>query len=186
MNKNKFLSELKYQLRKLPQYEVDEILQDYHEYFTLAEMEGKSEQQIANGLGSPKQIAKELMATHYIEEMEKTNSLSNTMRAVWAALGLGFLNLVFILGPFIGVVGVIVGLWITGFSFIIAPILVLISAVIDLNSFRLFDLFTAIIFSGIGIFVLIGVHYFTSFVKKATIRYLKYNVSIVKGADKNG
>lgn len=45
MSKKQFLSILEKYLRKLPQNEIEEILQDYEEYFTIGIEEGKTESQ---------------------------------------------------------------------------------------------------------------------------------------------
>ena len=63
------------------------------------------EEQIAGALGSPSQIAKEILATYHLEKVENTASAGNIMRAAWAVIGLGFFNLVIVLGPFIALVG---------------------------------------------------------------------------------
>lgn len=184
MTKNQFLAELERHLNKLPKQELEDILRDYEEYFQNALSDGKTEQEIAKSLGSPKQLAKELLATHYIEEVEKSDSALNIARAIWAAVGLGFLNIIFILGPFIGIVATVASLWFSAFIFIITPLFVLIKAIFFTESFVWLDLFIAITLSGIGILFIIGLYYATALLKKWTIQYLKFNVAIVKG-DKN-
>ncbi|MER1999201.1 MAG: DUF1700 domain-containing protein, partial [Lysinibacillus sp.] len=94
---------------------------------------------------------------------------------------LSFLNVVFVLGPFLGVVGTLFGLWIAGISFVISPLLMLISVAITTTTFSLFNFFISIIFCGLGIFACMGCYYATKALKHLTIRYLKFNVSIVKG-----
>ncbi|MER2000812.1 MAG: DUF1700 domain-containing protein, partial [Lysinibacillus sp.] len=74
MNKQQFLQSLEQHLQALPQEDQQEILRDYHEYFLAAEAEGKTEQQVIESLGSPKQLAKELLANHYVDVMEETPS----------------------------------------------------------------------------------------------------------------
>ena len=181
MTKQQFLSELQKHLIKLPVQDRQEILQDYNEYFTIAETEGKTEQQVIAALGSPKQIAKELLATYYIEEMEKSNSPTNMFHAIWAGIGLSFLNIVFLVGPFIGLIGALLAFWVAGFSLIISPLLVIAGAALTSATFSWFDFFLAIMFCGFGFAILIGCYYLTALLKKWSIRYLKFNVSIVKG-----
>ena len=181
MTKEQFLEELKRQLKKLPNQELEEVLRDYDEYFMIAQSEGKQDQEVIQSLGSPKQIAKELLATYYIEEMQKTASVQNISRAIWAGLGLGFLNLIFILGPFIGVVATVVSLWFSAIVFVLTPLLVLILVAINIQIFTWFNLFASIALCGIGILLNIGLYYITALLKKWTIQYLKLNVSIVKG-----
>jgi len=184
MNKKEFLLELERHLNRLPKNEREEILQDYNEYFMSAEAEGKSDSQIIAALGSPKQLAKELLADFHIGEVEKSLNTPNIFRAVWAAIGLGFVNLVLILGPFLGLLGLLLGGWITGIAFVLSPILVAVSSIFNPGTFEWFDLFSSIILCGIGLFISIGLYYVTIWVKRGSVRYLKFNVSIMKGGSK--
>ena len=62
MNKSEFLEILKDYLKKdLSPDEVSDILRDYEEYFVDGLIEGKSDMDIIQGLGSPKSIANELI-----------------------------------------------------------------------------------------------------------------------------
>lgn len=185
MTKKQFLDELKWQLKKLPRQELGDILRDYDEYFQNAQSDGKQEHEIVQSLGSPKQLAKELLATHYIDEVQKSASVLNIARAVWAAVGLGFLNIIFILGPFIAIVVTLASFWLTAFIFVLTPLVVVINTVVHIDSFTWFDLFVAISFSGVGILLLTGLYYITALLKKWTIHYLKFNVAIVKGETVN-
>lgn len=63
MRKEDFLEILKdYLKNSFSQEEIMEIVRDYEEYFVDGEIEGKSEIEIIASLGSPKEIAKELVA----------------------------------------------------------------------------------------------------------------------------
>ena len=62
MNKEEFLDILKDYLKgHFSAYEIDDILRDYEEFFINGKLEGKSEEEVAKGLGSPKQVATELI-----------------------------------------------------------------------------------------------------------------------------
>ncbi|MDU4890805.1 MAG: DUF1700 domain-containing protein [Clostridium sp.] len=66
MNKNDFLDILRDYLKgTFSQLEINDILRDYEEFFLNGELQGKSDEEIIRGLGSPKSIAQEL-----IEEMK--------------------------------------------------------------------------------------------------------------------
>jgi uncharacterized membrane protein len=105
------------------------------------------------------------------------------MRAVWAVIGLGFFNLVIVLGPFIALIGVVIAGWASAIAFILAPFGVLFNLAI--GTFQLFDLFFALGLCGIGIFIAMGMFVATSALTKGFIRYLKFNASLVKGGLKN-
>lgn len=70
MNKNDFLDILRDYLKgTFSQLEINDILRDYEEFFLNGELQGKSDEEIIRGLGSPKSIAQEL-----IEEMKGQGS----------------------------------------------------------------------------------------------------------------
>ncbi|RFB11395.1 DUF1700 domain-containing protein [Bacillus sp. HNG] len=181
MNKKEFLSDLERQLRKLPKDEKEDILQDYEEYFLMGVEQGKTEGQIAESLGSPKQLSKELLANFHIEKMEVTSSTRHMFRAVWAVIGLGFVNLLLVLGPFLVILALLAAGWIAGIAGGISPLLVFANAIVYPEIFEWFDVFFSIGLCGLGLFISIGMYYATVGVKNGFLRYLKFNVYIVKG-----
>jgi uncharacterized membrane protein len=185
MNKEQFLHYLEKNLIRLPQEEREDIIRDFEEHFHMGTEEGKSEEQISETLGSPKQIAKEMVATTQLEKVESAATAGNIFRAMWAVIGLSFFNLVIVLGPFIGLFGFLFGGWITGLSFIVSPLLVLVNTVIYPGVFQWFELFLSIALAGIGILIAVGMLYLTRGLTKLFVRYLKYNANLVKGGIKN-
>ena len=68
MRKEDFLEILKDYLKKdFSEDEIIDILRDYEEYFVNGAIEGKSEMEIISSLGSPKEIANELLAQSNIK-----------------------------------------------------------------------------------------------------------------------
>lgn len=185
MTKDQFLKKLEAGLRRISFEERSDILQDFEEHFAEGLAEGKTEAGISESLGSPNQIAKELLADYHIEKMEATASTGNIFRAVWAVIGLGFFNLVIVLGPFVALAAVVVAAWAVGIIFIASPLMVLGNVIIYPTTFELFDLFFSILLCGIGLFIVVGLFFATSAVVKLFVRYLKYNVSLVKGGLKD-
>lgn len=181
MTKEQFLKQLDSSLKNLSNAERQEILQDYVEHFNIGLEEGKTEEQISASLGSPSQIAKELLAEYHLEKVEATATTGNIIRAVWAVIGLGFFNLVIVLGPFVAIVGLIIAGWATGFAFTASPLLVLVNAVVNKGTFEFFDLFVSIGLCGLGLLILVGMFLVTKALTKGLIRYLKFNATIVKG-----
>src|SRR5690625_2271061 len=105
MNKEVFLKELCAALQPLSEDERKGIIQDFEEHFMIGKEEGKTEAQIAAALGSPQKIAEEALAHHQLEQpevSEPTHKTDNTARALLAIIGLGFFNLIIVLGPYLG------------------------------------------------------------------------------------
>ncbi|MFA1821807.1 hypothetical protein ACDX78_16770 [Virgibacillus oceani] len=185
MNEKQFLAELKSGLHKLPESEREDIIMDFEEHFSIGKEGGKTEEEISEALGSPQQIAKEMKAAYYLEQVDHVSSAGNIFRAVWATVGLGFFNLVFVLGPFIALLGIIFAGWITAFAFITALPLVLIQALTSPGLFLWFDVFTSIALLGVGLILLIGMLYVTRVFSKGFVRYLHFNTRLVKGGMKD-
>lgn len=75
MRKDDFLEILRDYLKKsFSEDEITDILRDYEEYFIDGAIEGKSEMEIISGLGSPKEIATELLAENDIHNKNKVQS----------------------------------------------------------------------------------------------------------------
>lgn len=181
MNKDQFLKQLDSLLKRLSLDERRDILQDYEEYFAIGIEQGKSEEEIAASLGAPHQIAKELLASYHLEKAEKSMTTGNILRAIWAVIGLGFFNLVIVSGPFFALVGLIMAGWAVGIAFAFSPLQVLFHTVINPESFVLFDIFLSVAQCGLGLFIGIGMFFVTKKAFNLFVRYLKFNVSLVKG-----
>ena len=185
MNKDRFMKELHAATIRLPKNEQQEILQDYEEYFVLGMADGKTEDQITTSLGSPKSIGKELSASYQLEKAETYTTTGNIMRAMWAVIGLGFFNLVIVLGPFITLVALLISGWVAGIGFIAAPLFVLLDLIIFPGTFELFDFFSSLAFCGLGLFIAIGMLIATKASMNVFIRYMKFNTKLVKGGLKH-
>lgn len=185
MNKERFLEELDTALKYISAEERQDILQDFEEHFAVGREEGKTEEEIAAGLGSPQQIAKEMLASYHIEKVETTATTGNIFRAVWAVIGLGFFNLVIVLGPFIALLGILFAGWVAGISFIVSPILVIFDMIIHPGTFELFTLFFSMALAGLGIFIVIGMFFATRALMNGFVKYLKFNTKLVKGGLKH-
>lgn len=181
MNKKQFLSKLDSSLKKLPSSERQDILQDFEEHFAIGMEEGKTEEQISALLGSPQQIAKDMVASYHLERVEGTATIGNMMRAVAAIIELGFFNLVIVLGPFIALAAVIIAGWALSIALIASPLIILASFVIYPDSFELFNLFISMVTCGLGFFIVIGMYFATRKLTRVFVRYLRFNVKLVKG-----
>ena len=84
MNKEQYLSKLK---KLLPDYEAQEIINDFEEHFNTALAEGKTEEEIIKDLGDPIEIAKE----YGYEEKSKAKASSGVR--VFALIGLVLFDL---------------------------------------------------------------------------------------------
>lgn len=187
MNKKQFLETLYASLNPLSSDERADILSDFEEHFNAGFDEGKTESEIAEGLGSPYKIATELLATYHIEkEAYRPPAADATFRTILAAIGMGFFNLVIVFGPFMAFVSIMFAGWVVGITFIASPLLVLIGSLIYLGSFELFDLFISLALAGFGFFITMGMSYLTRLFARLLLKYIKFNIDFIKGGGRRG
>ncbi|WP_099187483.1 HAAS signaling domain-containing protein [Tepidibacter mesophilus] len=188
MNKKEFIDILENQLYGLPKVDIDEILYDYKEHFSVGLARGKSEDEISKELGDPKKIAKSYKVNIVIENAQNNPTPINIVKAVIATIALGLFNLIFILGPFLGLAGVLIGLFGAALGVTFGGIGIVIGAIfgpvlggnfgINMNPI-------VVIFIGIGttalgsLFLILNI-YLTKISYKGTVKYLKYNIDIIK------
>lgn len=191
MNKNEFLNQLDAALRGLTYQEKQEIMADYTEHFRAGAEQGKSEEEIAAALGNPRSIAKAYRADYMVEQARNKMSAGNIFRAVLAVLSLGFFNVVFVLGPFLGLLGALIGLWAVGAAIAIAgpagAVFVMASLIYPHLVFGLGTMsaialaFILIGLGALGVLACIGLYYLSYWFYKLTIKYLNFNLRIING-----
>jgi len=100
MNRTNFLSQLRAGLSGLPPDEVEELVADYDAHFEEGLDEGRSEDEVAAALGSPRRLARELRAEAGLRKWETNRSAGNYAAAVFALIALLALDFVILL-PFL-------------------------------------------------------------------------------------
>ncbi|WP_053435605.1 HAAS signaling domain-containing protein [Sporosarcina globispora] len=186
MSQTEFLQRLSNLLKNIPEEEKQDILSDYEEHFRIAIESGRPEIQVAAELGKPEIIAKECITNFHLEKASENQSVSSLFRAIYTSVGLGFFNVIFLLGPFIAAVAVIFSLFVVSFAFLITPLAAIASAfTVDSISEFFLNLFISIGFAGLGL--LIGVGGFKvsrAFIAWST-NYVKSNLNIIKEENKS-
>lgn len=189
MNKSEFIAIMDKSIGKISDVVKKDILYDYEEHFTVGLEKGNTEEEIALALGDPRQLARQFRAECALRQAEGSSSAGNVFRAVFAAVGLGFFNLVFVLGPFLGVAGVLIGLFLTSLGILVGGLALILAVVvspflpelisIDFNPLIL--LFTGIGVTALGVLCNILMYYLMKFCLKVTVSYLNMNYRIIKG-----
>lgn len=187
MNKKEYLERLRALLKGLPADEVEDIIFDYEDHFNAGIEDGKNEEEIADALGDIKSISKQYKVTASISNAEQNMSASNIFKAILATAGLGFFNLVFVLGPLLGVLGTLFGLFAASlgmvfgglFGFIITIFKPAIHGVIYTSGDTAFSLFASVGVCSLGLLFFIANCYIARFLYKLILRYLKWNLEII-------
>jgi len=191
MNKKDFINKLSSYLAGVPVEERQDVINDFEDHFKEGIAEGRTEEEIAESLGDPKALANQFKANILVNTAAKTTSAINITRAVLATLGLGFFNLIFILGPFIGIVAVLFALFASAvavtasgiavfFASIFGPLVPQYIAVMVNPAVSIFASIGVTLF---GILFFVGDIYVAKWVYRLFVRYIKFNVRIITGKE---
>ena len=97
MTKSEFLDTLHRRLTGLPQHEIDDVMADYAQHFTDGLAAGRSEAEIAEALGDPLRLARELRAEVGLRRWEEERTPANFFAARAGFLALIAVDFVFLL-----------------------------------------------------------------------------------------
>lgn len=191
MNKKEFVDSLTKYLKGVPRDEVQDIISDFVEHFEMGKKDGRTEDNIAESLGAPKVLAKQLKASIMADRAERETTAVNITRAVFASLGLGFFNLIFVLGPFLGIVGILAGLFATAIGTAAGGITGLLGTIfaplfpeyIDMAINPAVGIFASIGLICFGVLFFIGDMYLSRALFRLFIKYIKFNARIVTGKE---
>jgi len=195
MTEKDFMTILRSNLKGLSSEDKDEILSDYVEHFRNGKEDGKTEEEMSKSLGNPAQIGKVSRAEFLVNRADdNTNNIAFIFKAIIASVSLSFFNLIFVLGPYLGLVGVLIGLWAAAISItlsgivlsigsIFGPVIPIIIDEIHLTSDFIINLagfLSGIVMFSIGGLAVIGMMIITKYFFAGTVNYLKSNIKIIK------
>ncbi|MFC0190086.1 HAAS domain-containing protein [Fictibacillus aquaticus] len=183
MKKAMFLGKLDSLLQQVPENDRREMLYDFEEHFSNGMAEGKIEEELVAELGSPEMIAKDLLSEYRptVKPAEYHSKGAGKLNSTIVLAGLFFFNLVFVLGPALGIAGVFVGLWVAAFALLITPLAVIGSLVVNGLDGILLVFFVSLITCSLGILLSVGMLNAGRAAKRAMTRYIRFNSNIVYG-----
>lgn len=111
MTRDEFLRRLQRGLGGLPAETRDDMLNDYAAHFDAAREEGRSEAEVAEALGDPGRLARELRLEAGIRRWEESRSPSSAWGAVIAFIGLGAVDILILLPVLLTIIGVLIGFY---------------------------------------------------------------------------
>jgi uncharacterized membrane protein len=191
-NEQEYLRILKSRLAgTLPGDELDDLLSDYSEHFRIGKANGRSEEELFRSLGSPEDVAREIRATHLVKKAECQKTCGNLFHAVFATIGLGLFNLVFVLLPFIILIIMVLVVFIVGIMFTVCGPVAFVYSVLQILGLPAFAIwqspvagaFFAIGLTTLGLLLVIGDYYLARFFYHIGIRYLKWNIGVISGTE---
>ena len=110
MNSEAFLRTLRAGLAGLSRQEVEEIIADYAAHFAEARASGRSEAEVAEALGDPARLARELRAETGLRRFEAHRSFGNLVAAMLALAGLAAVDILFLMPLLLVVAAVALGI----------------------------------------------------------------------------
>jgi uncharacterized membrane protein len=112
MNRQTFLSRLREGLSGLPPTAKEDILADYAAHFAEAESAGRSDVEVAQALGDPDRLARELKAEQGLRRWEEERNPNAAVGAIFAVLGLATIDILILLPILLSIGGALFGLFI--------------------------------------------------------------------------
>ncbi|WP_191126224.1 DUF1700 domain-containing protein [Cerasibacillus terrae] len=177
MNKDLFLKQLQLELRGLDPNEIEEIIQDYDDYFIETKENGFSEEATIKQLGNPHEIAQNIQNNYHHSSSNETTT--NSLRNVIVGFALIFFNLIFVLGPALGIFGALIGITFALGVSVISPVITLLKMILGTGHW--FEFFFSLILSGIGILLLPLLLQFIQNLPTLIKRYIDWNVRVGRG-----
>ena len=120
MTRAEFLTRLKRGLAGLPAAPISDIVADYEAHFDEAQAAGRSESDVAAALGDPERLAREQRAEQGVKRWEETKNPSAAAGAIFAILGLGAIDILFLLPLLMGVLGTLFAFFMAAIGIFIA------------------------------------------------------------------
>ncbi len=192
MTRAEYMVRLVDKLGNLPEVRRREIVEEILAHFNDGGSEGVSEEELAEGLGPPEVLAKEYRAAYASEQASVRPTVGNVMRVVWAGMGMGMLNLIFVLP----VVAVLFAVWISlaatggamALAGALAAILSIVSMIIPIafvvNAYPIAAIFACLMIASLGGLILIGSLRLGGAMGKFIARYVRTNIEIISGRRK--
>jgi len=186
LNKAEFMTLLERHIVLMPVHERNELLQEYAAHFEFGRQNGRTEEEIAQELGHPVELAYEILGDRYVDpQLYSPSPPSRTFSmgsSIGKSIGLFFLNILLVIPMAAALYSL--GVAVTGImlSCLAAPLLVVVDFVIH-GQFVQYKIFIALIMVGIGLFMIFGIKNMWKSILALTLRYMTWNKNVVIGRD---
>lgn len=191
MTKSEFLQELEVLLVELPPENREDLIALYDEIFKAQTKLGKTEKEILTSLDEPRVIARIHVTEYLLDTAERHLTTPNLLRVMQAALKTGLSNLILLIAPVLGIIGVVSTLLATGGIVIITGLALFLGVFIRpmtifSKTIPLFFYENMIIAAGtfflsiglvaFGLLFLIGSYILVRLIYMGTLRHLRFHL----------
>lgn len=184
ITRDSYMLELESLLKVIPEAQRKEWLYDYYIHFQQAVENGQTEADAARELGDPKVIANELLLSYRVTQAETNNSFGKLSRAVFATVSLGLFNIIFVIGPYLGLAAVLLALWVSAAALALAGIVTVAESLWS-GTFTIAQAVSVgLICCSLAILLSVALKVLTKQFFAITLKYLKFNTRIVRGNTK--
>ena len=185
MNKQTFMSQLKRQLMPLKQSTRLEIIADFEEHFQDGAISGKTDAQVAEELGDPKDLAQEYLST--ADNNEKALGAEKVGRGIFVGFGLLLLDAIIVIPIVASLFAALISLWTVPISLFASAIALLIYPLFTAFTFAIpyyLALLASIALIGLTVASAIGLYYLSKYFVKFIIGFAKMHYRIIVGGIK--
>ncbi len=190
MKRQEFIINLRKELEGIPAFDIEDIIRDQDEMINDALKSGRAEEDVVKSFGDPVELAKNLKAEIKIEKAHDEKKLSLQVRGVFGAVGallvLAPFNLIFVLGPFLAVIGITFAGWAVAAAFGVVAIALLAAFFVEFVfvgaaiTVQLSTFFTFMGFIGLAALFVVGMYYVTKMIFRLILSYLKWNLNFIQ------
>lgn len=183
MNRAEFLARLRRGLVGMPTSSAAEIIADYESHFADGAAAGRTEAQVAEALGDPDRLARELKAEAGAKRWGQEQSASSAAGAIFGILGLGAIDILILLPIALPVFGMVLTMLISGIAVFVAGGFVLVAGpFVGVPGGPLAAALLGVGLMGLGIFMGGLMALLTKWLIDATVWYARLHYRVVKPA----
>ncbi len=188
MTESEFMQKLDAGLQALTFRKREEILDEMRQHYAEGRAIGRDEHELSDMLGNPGELARDYLQQSGIDPSYHPAERSAAGK-FFVALALCFFNMVFILGPLMGIWGAWFGLAASGISMTIGGALgflfVVLSPIIPFvaspGSYFFLYISTTILCASLGILLSYGSWALMRKMGKVTAKYIRWNQHVISG-----
>ena len=183
MNRQAFIDRLRLGLSGLPPAAIQDAVADYETHFAEGVAAGRTEEEVAQALGDPSRLARELRAEVGLKKWEEQRNPTSAAGAIFAVLGLGAIDILILLPIVFPVFGAVLSVLISGvFVFLAGGFVLVAGPFFGLPGGILASILMGVGLMGLGLFMGGLMALLTKWLIDATVWYARLHYRVVKPA----